>query len=210
MNHLAHALLAAHDDRAIVGALLSDFVKGDVPAGYSPGVRDEILLHRRVDVFTDAHPAVRTALARFAPPGRRFAGIALDVHFDHLLARDWARLGDGGALGSFSLRVCDAIAAFDEPLPPVLAQLGARWRRHGGLAGYREPRAVAAALDRVSTRLSRGGEHLRALAGVLPAHDEALRVAFEALWPDLRAFVLAERPSGGSPDGDRPGPTTAP
>ena len=86
MNHLAHALLSAHDDRAIVGALLSDFVKGEGPRAYPPDVRDEIVLHRHVDVFTDSHPAVRAALARFAPERRRFAGLARDGHFDHLRA----------------------------------------------------------------------------------------------------------------------------
>jgi acyl carrier protein phosphodiesterase len=193
VNHLAHALLAAHDDRAIVGALLSDVVKGRGPDAYSPAVKAEILLHRHVDVFTDAHPAVRAALARFAPGRRRFAGIALDVHFDHVLARGWARHGDGGALEAFSLRVCDAIDSFDEALPPVLATMSARWRRHGGLASYRDPDAVGFALDRLSERLSRGGEHLRAAREDLRVNAAVLDAAFEDLWPDLRAYVAATR-----------------
>ena len=49
------------------------------PAALAAGVR----LHRRVDVHTDAHPAVRAARALFVPPLRRYAGIALDVWFDH-------------------------------------------------------------------------------------------------------------------------------
>lgn len=193
MNHLAHARLAAHDDAAIVGALLSDFVKGEGPAAYTPAVRAEILLHRQVDVFTDTHPAVRAAIARFEPARRRFAGIALDVHFDHLLARGWARLGDGGGLEAFSSRVCDAIDGFVEPMPHDLKVMGARWRAHGGLANYRDEDAVGFALDRLSRRLTRGGEHLRACVLDLREHADALREDFEALWPDLSAFVAASR-----------------
>ena len=196
MNHLAHALLASHDDRAIGGALLSDFIKGDGPRAYSPPVRDEILLHRHVDVFTDAHPAVRAAIATcFPPQRRRFAGIALDVHFDHLLARGWARHGNGGALLPFTHRVYDALDAFDEPKPPALALLAQRWRQHDGLAAYHDPDSVRFALDRLAGRLSRGGEHLRATHADLQAHAGALQAAFEQLWPDLRAWVMRQRVS---------------
>lgn len=193
MNHLAHAVLAAHDDRAIVGALLSDFVKGDGPAAYRPDVRAEILLHRQVDVFTDSHPAVREAVARFAPARRRFAGIALDVHFDHLLATRWARLGEPSSIEAFSMRVCDAIDRFDEPLPDDLVELGRRWRRHGGLAGYRDPDAVGFAIERLSRRLSRSGERLLATREDLHANAPDIERAFERLWPDLRAFVATTR-----------------
>jgi hypothetical protein len=52
---------------------------------------------------------------------------------------------------------------------------------------------VGFALDRLSERLSRGGEHLRAAREDLCVHASALDDAFDALWPDLRAFVAATR-----------------
>jgi acyl carrier protein phosphodiesterase len=194
LNHLAHALLGAAEDRRIVGALLSDFVKGDGPDAYSPPVREEILLHRHVDVVTDAHPVVREALAScFVPARRRFAGIALDVHFDHVLARRWSEFGDGRPLVTFTHRVYDALDRFDEPLPPDLALLARRWRQHDGLAAYADRDTVDFALDRLAGRLSRGGEHLRATREDLDRHAPALERAFERLWPDLRAFVASGR-----------------
>ena len=193
MNHLAHALLAAHDDRAIVGALLSDVVKGDVPGHWGPAVAAEVRLHPLVDDLTEAHTPVRAAVAAFEPSRRRFAGIALDVHFDHLLARDWARHGDGGSLEDFSERVTAAIERFDGPLPAPLVVLGERWRRHGGLLHYRDEDSVRFAIDRLAGRLSRGGDRLQGTVADLAARPGEMSQAFEALWPDLRRWVAATR-----------------
>src|ERR1043165_6125429 len=73
------------------------------------GGRREIVVHRRIDRYTDAHPDVVAARALFPDGLRRYAGIVLDVHFDHLLARDWPRW-DGGSLAAFTARVYNGIA----------------------------------------------------------------------------------------------------
>ena len=81
MNYLAHAWLARHSDDAILGALLGDFVFGqsNLPE-WPPAIRAEIVRHRRIDQYTDAHPAVAAARGLFDNAGlRRYAGIVLDV-----------------------------------------------------------------------------------------------------------------------------------
>jgi acyl carrier protein phosphodiesterase len=75
-----------------LGGLLGDFVRGPIESlAYAPQVRRGIGLHRANDVFTDAHPQVRSAKALLPPPYWRYAGIALDMWFDHRLARDFSR-----------------------------------------------------------------------------------------------------------------------
>ena len=91
MNYLAHAWLARHSDDAILGAMLGDFVHGQQALlDWPVPVREEIVRHRFIDRYTDSHPEVIAARARFGTL-RRYAGIALDVYFDHCLARGWAR-----------------------------------------------------------------------------------------------------------------------
>ena len=69
MNYLAHAWLARHSDDAILGGLLGDFMFGQsVLQEWRPSVRIEIVRHRRIDRYTDDHPAVveaRTLLVQF-------------------------------------------------------------------------------------------------------------------------------------------------
>lgn len=63
MNHLAHIVLAGTDEGLRLGAFLGDHVKGradldDLPSGWAAGV----VLHRRIDSLSDAHPAVQAVL----------------------------------------------------------------------------------------------------------------------------------------------------
>ena len=95
MNFLAHAFLARSSPELLIGGLLGDFVKGrERLQQYSPAVRAGILLHRAIDRYTDAHPAVHASCALISPARRRFAAILVDVFCDHFLACHWHRYTD--------------------------------------------------------------------------------------------------------------------
>ena len=91
MNYLAHLYLADNTPESWVGAMLGDFVKGAIKDKYAPIIQYNIELHRRIDAYTDAHPIVRAAKPLIASERRRFAGILLDIFYDHYLAKHWAR-----------------------------------------------------------------------------------------------------------------------
>jgi len=190
MNFLAHAWLARHSDEAILGALLGDFVFGRLALEDWPdAVRREIVVHRRVDRYTDAHPAVVAARALFANGLRRYAGIALDVYFDHCLARDWHRWNDT-PLDEFTTRVYRVLREHAAQLPPRLRAIAPRMQAHDWLGSYRERDSVDHAVRGIATRLSRHGERLVECLPVLREHRAAIDAAFEAFFPDL----LAETP----------------
>src|SRR5699024_8931556 len=109
MNFLAHALLAGDDPDLEVGGILGDFVRGRPDPTLPAGLRRGIALHRAVDAFTDRHPDVAAARRLFDPPWRRYAGIMLDVWFDHCLARDFGRWSDW-PLEVFSVRLQHRLA----------------------------------------------------------------------------------------------------
>lgn len=203
MNYLAHAWLARHSDDAILGAILGDFVHGQAAlADWSPAVRAEILRHRRIDQYTDAHPAVVAARALFDDAGlRRYAGIVLDVHFDHLLARDWMRWDDA-ALDDFTARVYRVLLARIDALPPRLRAIAPRMAAHDWLGSYRQRSSVDGAVRGIATRLSRNGDRLVACLEVLRAHEAAVDAAFEAFFPDL--VESAGRMQGGGESDPHP------
>jgi len=91
MNFLAHLYLADPQPLGLLGSLMGDFVKGPLGGRYPEPITRGIMLHRRIDTFTDAHAVVRASRTRISPGRRRFAGIMIDVFYDHFLARDWAR-----------------------------------------------------------------------------------------------------------------------
>ena len=188
MNYLAHAWLARHSDEAILGAILGDFVFGQSTLQDWPvSIRSEIVRHRRIDRYTDDHPAVVAARGLFDAAGlRRYAGIVLDVYFDHCLARDWLHWNDA-PLDTFTARVYRVLHEHRGELPPRLQAIAPRMAAHDWLGSYRQRRNVDAAVRGIATRLSRNGERLIACLDVLHANETAVDAAFEAFFPDLIA-----------------------
>ena len=95
LNYLAHLLLSGNDADLMVGNYIADGVKGRQVEQFSPRVRDGITVHREIDRYTDAHPVVEAMRERLRPHFRKYAGVVVDVYFDHFLALRWPDYGTG-------------------------------------------------------------------------------------------------------------------
>lgn len=127
MNWLAHFLLAAPSPAFRVGSVLPDFSPAAVLATLPPAFQPGIAQHQQVDLFTDAHPVVRSGMRRFPPPFRRFGGILTDVFYDHFLTRNWAD-HTPVPLPAFAAQVYAAIEVCRTDLPPEIYARLARLR----------------------------------------------------------------------------------
>ena len=89
MNFLAHLFLSGHDEEIIIGNFIADHVKGRAIENYSEGIRAGILIHRRIDTFTDSHPVFIQSKNRLAIKYRKYAGVITDMFYDHFLSANW-------------------------------------------------------------------------------------------------------------------------
>ena len=195
MNHLAHAVLSGDDDARIVGGLLGDFWRGAPDPSWPDALALGVKLHRRVDVTTDAHPAVVAARAAFDKPMRRYAGIVMDVWFDHLLSVQFEQR-TGLSIDDYMHRVDRALSLKLHGLPPPFELFLDRTRRHRTLGRYADLEFVEQVYESISQRLSRDNPVACALPAIFPL-ERTLSRAFDALWPDLVA--LATSMTGASP-----------
>ena len=151
MNYLAHLFLSRESGDAVIGGLLGDFVKGAAVDSYAPEIRAAIVLHRRIDRYTDAHAVVRESRSLISVPRRRFAGIMVDVFYDHFLVRHWNRFSDV-PLAVFTREVYGQLlpqrASFPERLQRILPHMIADdW-----LGSYGRMTVVDAALRGIARR----------------------------------------------------------
>ncbi|MFK3797644.1 MULTISPECIES: ACP phosphodiesterase [unclassified Pseudomonas] len=198
MNYLAHLHLGGQTPAQLLGSLYGDFVKGLLPGRFPADIEDAIRLHRRIDAFTDSHPVIKQAMARFPAERRRYAGIVLDVFFDHCLARDWAHYADE-PLEIFTGKVYRVLA--DEPqLPERLALIAPRMAAQDWLGSYVEFEVVGNALAGISRRLSRP-EGLVGAMQELQALYRPLSEDFSVFYPELQAFAQAALAAGRAPSG---------
>jgi acyl carrier protein phosphodiesterase len=186
MNFLAHLCLAGNRDETLLGGLLGDFVKGSPEGRFSSGVVDGIRLHRAIDSYSDAHAVTRSSRGRISPVRRRFAGVIVDVCYDHFLSRHWRRF-NAEDLDVFVRRVYGVLNANRSLLPERLTGVLPRMIAENWLAGYIHLDRVGDALDRMTRRLSRGAGFLSAVTEI-EASYAALEADFLAFFPDLVAF----------------------
>lgn len=199
MNHLAHFHLSGSCAGRIAGALLADHVRGAVDPSLPPAVAESVRLHRRIDAFTDAHPAVRSLRRCFPSPERRFAGIAIDIGFDLMLARHWAQFARE-PLDTFCARVHTALRQHAGSLCPPARQHAEAMERHAVLRRYADEAFARGAFLRVCGSLAGPEMAARTWQFTMDAED-TLREAFLVLYPEalaLAATAAQEPLSAGS------------
>lgn len=173
------------------GSLIADYLRGSIDPALAPGVRRGIALHRSVDTFTDSHADVAAARALFDPPYRRYAGIFLDVWFDHLLARGWSRHGMG-TLHAFSASVQSLLATRTGDVPARMGTFVSYLQQRDLPLMYRERDVIGQVFQGISSRLSRANPMATALP-VIEANAAAVERHFDAFFPDLVAHAARER-----------------
>jgi len=185
MNFLAHTLFAQGDSERIAGQFCGDFVRGSDLSAYPKGIVDGIRRHRRIDAYTDQHPAVKSALGVFEPPVRRFAGIIADVVFDYYLARDWSSYSDM----PIEQHVESVHAALIETrvlLPPELQRFADFMQRDNILLGNLDFKGVELTLHRLSKRSPKFAP-MALGAAIARQNEPILLAAFNEFFPELLA-----------------------
>lgn len=89
MNFLSHLYLSGDSEGLLIGNFIADSVKGNSFLDYPKPIQNGIVLHRKIDAFTDSHPVVEHSKQRLRADYHKYAGVITDVYYDHFLANNW-------------------------------------------------------------------------------------------------------------------------
>ena len=94
MNFLAHIYLSGDNDLIKIGNFMADGIRGKQFENYPLEIQKGIILHRSIDTFTDAHPVFRQSTKRLHQNYHHYAGVIVDILYDHFLAKNWKNYSD--------------------------------------------------------------------------------------------------------------------
>jgi acyl carrier protein phosphodiesterase len=187
MNWLAHLLLSEPSPEFRIGNLLPDILGhaelAALPEKFQYGIRQ----HFRIDAFTDSHPVVKQSVRRISPQFRRYAGVLVDVFYDHILARDWDS-HTVVSLEDFAASVYSSFDACRSDIPLKALSVFERMRSGDWLCSYRQADGIRLTLNRLDLRLKRPAALGRAVEE-LECHYTNFQADFMTFFPDLRARV---------------------
>ena len=186
MNFLAHFHLAWPDEGLVAGGLEGDYYKGPLRGDLPRSIERGVKLHRAIDAYTDSHPLIAQLRRDFPPALRRYAGILIDLSFDHYLSRHWHNYSDI-SLDDFNDRVYRTLQAQQESLSSGSRGMLARLVEHDILGLYLDWESVPASAERVGRRFRRHNPFTTVGTELAPARD-MLEQAFLQFYPQLQAF----------------------
>ncbi|MTH18204.1 acyl carrier protein phosphodiesterase [Flavobacterium sp. LC2016-01] len=94
MNFLAHIYLSGDNDLIKIGNFMADGIRGKQFEHFPEDVQKGILLHRFIDTYTDSHDIFRQSTKRLHEKYHHYAGVIVDIVYDHFLAKNWTKYSD--------------------------------------------------------------------------------------------------------------------
>jgi len=189
MNYLAHAYLSFNEPEILVGNMISDFVKGKKQFDFAETIHKGIVLHRRIDAFTDEHETTKQAKEIFKPAVGLYAGAFVDVAYDHFLACDKNEFTDERLL-HFSLSVYKTLSDYNNVLPERFALMFPYMKKDNWLYNYRTLNGAEksfAGLARRAKYLETGDTAFECLKN----NYEMLRECYQAFFPAVKQFAYS-------------------
>ena len=188
MNYLAHIRLAGDDPECLIGNFLGDFVKGRLPEDcYTPGIRRGIMMHRRIDAWTDSHEITRECVRLISPERRRWGRVILDIFYDHLLAVNWESYSNE-SLRDFLDRAYGIILGAADIFPERAAARIITIIEDGWIEKYRSVSGLSIVFEGMSRRVRRKNP-LSGSERELVAHYDEMNGHFNRFFPEILEYA---------------------
>jgi len=187
MNFLAHLFLSGNNDEMLVGNLLGDFMKGRKISSFDEGIINGIILHRKIDEFTDNHPLVVKTKERLRPLFKHYTPVVADIYYDHFLAANWNDYSEVD-LKDFAQHSYQVLRKHKELFPPRFQQALVYMRFRNVLVSYAKFSGIDFAFNRMALR-SNYPSNLKNATIELKANYDLYLAEFQKFFPELQEYV---------------------
>ncbi|RZJ70102.1 acyl carrier protein phosphodiesterase [Flavobacterium sp.] len=184
MNFLAHIYLSENDDLIKIGNFMADGVRGRDYETMHPQIQKGILLHRFIDTYTDNHPVFRQSTKRLHERYHHYAGVIVDVVYDHFLAKNWKKYSDEN-LADFIDRFYDSLTTYHELLNEKTQKMAPYMIRSNWLFNYQFKDGIARILYQMDQR-TRNNSKMQFAIEELNEFYEDFEREFTEFFEDLR------------------------
>lgn len=187
MNFLAHIYLSGNHEKLMIGNFMGDFVKGNQFEAYDIEIQKGIILHRLIDEYTDLHAIVSKSKDKLRGKYRHYAGVIVDVFYDHFLAKNW-REYHSTDLMDFTEKTYDSLHNYWDTLPPKAQYLLPYMKDGNWLYYYSTIEGINKALTGMSRR-TKFNSKMNEASVDLSYHYEEFEQEFKLFFEDLRDYV---------------------
>ncbi|MCK5856751.1 MAG: DUF479 domain-containing protein [Bacteroidales bacterium] len=190
MNFLAHLKLSGDHEKIMLGNFIADHIRGNKIHHFPQEIIDGIMLHRKIDYYTDHHPAFIQTRTRLHKKYHKYAGVIADIFYDHFLARNWDEYSEI-SLSHFTSYSYGILLRNYTVLPRKTKQLLPFIIMQNWLASYGKFDGLTRAFDMMARR-AKNKSNMEFAVNDLRADYELYKSDFERFFPDIAAFCEKE------------------
>lgn len=132
---------------------MGDYVKGKNYLQFPELVKKGILIHRDIDSFTDKHPITRRSKLRISGKYHKYAGIIIDIFYDHFLASLWEGFSVL-SLNEFVNRTYDLLKRNYKVLPAAIKMWFPTFLENNWMLAYQTVGGIELVLERMAANTS--------------------------------------------------------
>ena len=190
MNYLAHLFLSGDNEATMVGNFIGDYVKGRSYREFPEEIQKGILLHRQIDSFTDQHARFREAKKLLNGDYGLYAGIVIDLFYDHFLAKNW-HMYSSYSLREFSRYSHAVLLSYFRFLPAKVQGFLPFLVQNRRLESYAKASGIQKSLE-VMSRYTSLPENSEKAMKIMQSNTSFFEANFEAFIKEIIDFVAAE------------------
>lgn len=191
MNYLAHVYLSGSDKDLIIGNFIADHVKGIAYLDYPETIQKGILLHRKIDDFTDHHPLFKKNVTLLFPQFRHYSRVIVDMFFDHFLAAQW-ELYHPDPLEDFSRQFYLLMQEYSGSLPDKTKKILPILSKYNWFVAYQSLEGLEDILFQMSQR-TRFPSNMSLAVLNLEKNYSNIALDFKVFFNELEDFVKREK-----------------
>lgn len=170
----------------MIGNFIADHIKGNQFTHLDPKIQLGIKLHRQIDTYTDTHEITRRSKRRLHKRYGLFAGIVIDIFYDHYLAKNWKNYS-AIPLKIYVNSVYNLVNSYKEILPEKTVQMIPYMVKYNWLYNYKYKEGIKSVLEGMNKRTNKIGQIDLAIND-LRILDKDFEIDFESFFDDLQIF----------------------
>lgn len=190
MNFLAHLYLSGDNTELLIGNFIADSVKGKAHEKYPIGIQKGIILHRRIDTFTDTHAIVLQSCKRLWDEYRHYSPVIVDIFYDHYLAANWDNYSTI-SLASFAENCYRILDENKIHLPDKTSYMFDYMSKQNWLVNYAQIDGIKRTLTGMSKRTPFDSKMETAVESMIEYYAD-FKNEFELFFEELRNYVAIE------------------
>jgi acyl carrier protein phosphodiesterase len=186
MNYLAHIYLSEDQELISIGNFMADHIKGSKYKAYPIEIQKGILLHRKIDWFTDQDETARKSKRRLHDRYGLYRGVIIDIFYDHMLAANWEEYSSEN-LQEYAKRFYRSLEAHKEVLPEKVRYMMGHMIPNDWLSSYADTEGIRQVLAGMNRRTGGKGHMDLAIEDLLEHYDDFM-LDFKFFFKKLRTF----------------------